>query len=170
MWYTRVSCPVRFNLPSRCIRQLESHETRVSAPLFTKAFIFSSAIAVETSGIFTAKVPPNPQQSSSFSQSRSSNPSTLLVHPLEDERVVMGDHRGAGAGGTDNIIPALLLEDVQEVAGDGTGLIKKPGVEGWLAAAGLILEVDKLDTEPPQDPHHADAYLGLNEVHVARNE
>ena len=49
----------------------------MSAPLFFSASIFSSAIAVETSGIFTAKIPPNPQHSSSFSQSRRSSPSTF---------------------------------------------------------------------------------------------
>ena len=49
----------------------------MSAPLFSSAAIFSSAIAVETSGIFTENIPPNPQQSSSFSQSRRSSPSTF---------------------------------------------------------------------------------------------
>src|ERR671911_1390373 len=74
---TRVSCPVRRNLPPRCIRQLESQDIIVSAPLFFSAAIFSSAMAVETSGIFTENIPPNPQHSSSFSHSRSSRPETL---------------------------------------------------------------------------------------------
>src|ERR671912_2967543 len=73
---TRVSCPVRRSLPPRCIRQLESQDTIVSAPLFFRAAIFSSAIAVETSGIFTENMPPNPQHNSSFSRSRSSRPET----------------------------------------------------------------------------------------------
>src|SRR5918993_500659 len=74
---TRVSCPVRCRRPLRCIRQLESPEIRVSAPLFSRAFISSSAIAVETAGILTEKVPPNPQQSSSFSQPTRFRPSTF---------------------------------------------------------------------------------------------
>src|SRR5215211_2764508 len=73
---TRVSCPVRRSLPPRCIRQLESQDITVSAPLFSRAAIFSSAIAVETSGILTENIPPNPQHSSSFSHSRSSRPET----------------------------------------------------------------------------------------------
>src|SRR5215210_3410873 len=74
---TRVSCPVRRSLPPRCIRQLESQDMIVSAPLFSRAAIFSSAIAVETSGIFTENIPPNPQHNSSFSHCRSSRPETL---------------------------------------------------------------------------------------------
>ena len=74
---TRVSYPMCLKRPERCMRQLESRETRVSAPLAVRAFIFSPAIAVKMSGVFTTKVLPNPQQSSSFSQSRSSNPPTL---------------------------------------------------------------------------------------------
>src|SRR5215210_2994306 len=73
---TRVSCPVRRSLPPRCIRQLESQETIVSAPLFSRAAIFSSAIAVDTSGILTENMPPNPQHNSSLSHSTSSRPET----------------------------------------------------------------------------------------------
>ena len=54
----------------------------MSAPLSSNAFIFSSAIAVDTSGIFTAKVPPNPQHSSSFSHSTRSSPSNVLEKPV----------------------------------------------------------------------------------------
>ena len=60
----------------------------MSAPLASRAFIFSSAIAIETSGILTEKVPPNPQQSSSFSHSQYLQPLNvaqelprLLEHP-----------------------------------------------------------------------------------------
>src|SRR5215210_9146633 len=95
---------------------------------------------------------------------------TLLGHPLEDERVVVGDHRGAGAGGADDVIPALLLKDVQEMTGDVTSLSEKARVEGRLATAGLAIWVDHLDAESPQDPYHADAYLGIYKVHVTRNE
>ena len=201
----------------------------MSAPLFSSALIFSSAIAVETSGIFTAKVPPNPQHSSSFSQSRRLESldvreqlARLLQHAelaplvatavedglpfeprpevpyahhvdqevrelpdapreglgtlallgqlLEDERVVVGDHGGAGSGRTDYVIEALPLEDVEEVAPDGAGLVEEAGVEGGLPAAGLALGVDHLYAEPPQYAHHAYADLGVDQVHVARHE
>ena len=193
------------------------------------AFIFSSAIAVETSGIFTAKVPPNPQHSSSFSQSTRSRPSTFASSPrgssrtpssrrwwhpqwktafpsrcaprscnahhvdqevrelpnapseglgtlalfrqvLEDEGVVVGDHGGARSRGTDYVVEAFLLEDVEEVTPHGAGLVEEAGVEGRLTATGLAFRIDHVDAKPPQYAHHAYAYLGVDQVHVARYE
>src|SRR5918998_5153284 len=51
----------------------------------------------------------------------------LLRQLLEDEGVVVRDHRGTGARGTHDVVPALLLEDVEEVSGHATGLVEEAG-------------------------------------------
>src|SRR3712207_3868595 len=89
---------------------------------------------------------------------------------LEEEGVVVRDHRGARARGAHHVIEALLLEDLEEVARHPAGLVEKPGVEGRLAAARLPLGVDHLDAEPPQDTYHAYANFRVYEIYVARYE
>jgi hypothetical protein len=89
---------------------------------------------------------------------------------LEDERVVVRDHRRTRAGGTHDVVEALLLEDIKEAAGNGASLAEKAGVEGRLATTGLPLGVDDLRPEPPEDAHHADANLGVYQVHITRDE
>ena len=52
----------RESKPCKCIRQLESFETRKSASVSNADAHLTSPIAVEIIGNFTAKVPPKPQQ------------------------------------------------------------------------------------------------------------
>src|SRR5918998_1176137 len=94
----------------------------------------------------------------------------LLRQLLEDERVVVRDHRGTRAGWAHDVVPALFLEDVEEVAGHAAGLVEEDGGEGRLAAARLPLRVDDLDAEPPQHANDAHADLGVYHVNVARHE
>src|SRR5918999_2413037 len=94
----------------------------------------------------------------------------LLRQLLEDERVVVRDHRGTRARGTHDVVPALTFEDVEEVAGHAAGLVEETGVEGRLAAARLPLRVDDLDAEPPQHANDAHADLRVYHVNVARHE
>ena len=59
------------------MRQLESLETTVPAPVCRMEAHFTSSIAVEIGAYFTAKVPPNPQQVSASSISTNSSPCTF---------------------------------------------------------------------------------------------
>ena len=52
----------RLRSPCRCIKQLESFDTRYSAPVSNAEANLDSPIAVEIIGNFTQKVPPKPQQ------------------------------------------------------------------------------------------------------------
>ena len=65
-----------FNIPSRCIRQLESFDTMNSAPVSKAEAHFTSAMAVEIIGNFVAKAPPKPQQVSASCISTNSSPRT----------------------------------------------------------------------------------------------
>src|SRR3712207_3576298 len=94
----------------------------------------------------------------------------LLGQLLEEERVVVRDHGCARARGAHHVIEALLLEDLEEVAGHPACLVEETGVEGRLAAARLPFRVDYLDAEPPQDTHHAYANFRVYEIDVARYE
>jgi hypothetical protein len=73
----------------------------------------------------------------------------FVRHIVHQERVVVGDHGGARSGRAHDVVPALTLEDVEEVAGEAAGLVEETGVEGRLAAAGLPLGVDDLDAKFP---------------------
>ncbi len=53
--------------PWSCIRQLESMETTVEAPVFWMESILVRAMAPETSGNLIENVPPKPQHSSAAS-------------------------------------------------------------------------------------------------------
>jgi hypothetical protein len=82
----------------------------------------------------------------------------------------VGDHGGTRSGRTDYVIRSFSLEDVEEAAPYGTGLVEEAGVEGGLSAAGLALGVDHLYPKPSQYAHHAYADLGIDLVDVARYE
>ncbi len=73
----RIFDPARESAPWICIRQLESSDTTVLAPVCWMASILVRAMAPESSGNFTENVPPNPQHSSAGSISRSSRPRTF---------------------------------------------------------------------------------------------
>src|SRR5215210_3137974 len=92
---------------------------------------------------------------------------TLFRQVLEDEGVVVGDHRGTRAGGTYYVVEAFPLEDVEEVASYGAGLVEESRVEGGLTATGLAFGVDHIYPQPPQYAHHAYAYFGIDQIHVA---
>ena len=59
-----------------CIRQEASDAEQTSARVASTFDILSASIAVETSGFFSANVPPNPQQVSAAGSSTRSMPST----------------------------------------------------------------------------------------------
>src|SRR5271170_1743509 len=70
-WSVRMGSPARSMTPWSCIRQLESMETMVDAPVFWMESILVRAMAPETSGNLTENVPPKPQHSSATSISAS---------------------------------------------------------------------------------------------------
>ena len=73
----RMGRPARSMTPCSCIRQLESMETTVDAPVFWMESILVRAMAPETSGNLMENVPPKPQHSSAASISASVRPRTF---------------------------------------------------------------------------------------------
>ena len=67
----------RRRMPPTCIRQLMSGETTTSAPLRTMLAALVRPIASEVPGIFTLKVPPKPQHSSTSGSSQQVSPRTF---------------------------------------------------------------------------------------------
>ena len=185
---------LRRRMPPRCIRQLMSGETTTSAPLRTMFSALVRPMASDVPGIFTLKVPPKPQHSSTLGISHQVMPRTFcssvaggvghaqLAPPvtadvqrhlvrkagpgvghaqdvdqelgrLEDAAADAHDprigvdvaekhpaHRRAGGRRADD--PAMLLENVAEVANHPPGLFPIARVECRLAAAGLLGRID----------------------------
>ena len=80
--------------PPMCIRQDESPAVHTSAPVLSTERILSASMAVETSGFFTAKVPPNPQHDSACGQldqvdaaHRAQQLQRLVADPQHPQRV-----------------------------------------------------------------------------------
>src|SRR3984957_5405266 len=70
----RIGRPARSMTPWSCIKQLESIETTVDAPVFWMESILVRAMAPETSGNLMENVPPKPQHSSAAPISASVSP------------------------------------------------------------------------------------------------
>ena len=66
----------RSSAPPMCIRHELSAAQSTSAPLIRTAATLSAQIAADTSGFFTANVPPNPQHVSASGRSARSRPRT----------------------------------------------------------------------------------------------
>src|SRR5690348_5326318 len=77
MWAVRMPVFWRCSPPKMCIRQELSTAVTYSAWVLSMSCIFSASIAADTSPIFTAKVPPKPQQRSTLGRSSNSMPRTL---------------------------------------------------------------------------------------------
>jgi hypothetical protein len=78
------------------------------------------------------------------------------------------EHRAAGTGRDDDGFG--VLEGLQDLEGDGAGLVPIAGVEGGLAAAGEIFRIFDAMAEAFKDLDDADADARKGEVHEAGDE
>jgi hypothetical protein len=84
---------------------------------------------------------------------------------FEDVREMMRDHGCARARGHDDVF--RIVEDVEEMPGDGARFIRIAGVEGGLAAAGLGRGEIDLVAQAFQHLSDGDANLRENLIHDA---
>jgi hypothetical protein len=86
----------------------------------------------------------------------------------EKRRIVAVHHTGAGPRGHDDRV--VLGEQVQLFAGHGPGFVRKPGVVGRLAAAGLGPGVDDAQAFALQQADGRHARIRVDHVHQAGSE
>ena len=104
-WRTASLSPRRAIRPDRCSRQPRSPPTSISAPVLSASAILSSAMRADTSGYFTEKNPPKPQQVCGSLSSHRRSPSTddsscrgssFIAHLAQRRAgIVIGDARAA---------------------------------------------------------------------------